>query len=138
MCTGVESLQLARWTIGGQAEQAVLASIGRNLGRLVQLDLAESLVYILQQSLTLLLLYNMCMHYMLFCTCTLLLRMAGKIHVLSCLHCLLHVHTAALWHSICVTCPASGHAVYKSSVCIQAPAICHAARHYLILCIVLP
>ena len=76
MCTGVESLQLARWTIGGQAEQAVLASIGRNLGRLVQLDLAESLVHILQQSLT-------CMHYMLFCTCTLLLRTAGAIHVLN-------------------------------------------------------
>lgn len=80
-CTGVESLQLARWTIGGHAEQAVLASIGHNLGRLVQLDLAESLVHILQHSLTCCW-YNMCMHYMLFCTCTLLLRMAGEIHVL--------------------------------------------------------
>lgn len=50
-CVGLESLQLARWAVGGSSEQPVLASLGHSLGCLMQLDLAETLVRTVHQSL---------------------------------------------------------------------------------------
>ncbi len=46
-CAGVEALNLAKWPIGGHQEQAIMSSIG-HMWRITQLDLADSLVSLVQ------------------------------------------------------------------------------------------